>query len=69
MEFSLGGIRTTQSSTSQDEPGSPAMFPTAPTPGNRGGEASGSGRQGLRSARLPSHPSSVSQPPKLPLTM
>lgn len=60
VEFSLGGIRTGQSSTSQDEPGSPSVFPTPPTPGNRGGEASGSGRQGLRSVRLASHQSSVS---------
>ncbi|KAK9905071.1 hypothetical protein WJX75_009256 [Coccomyxa subellipsoidea] len=60
VEFSLGGIRTGQSSTSQDEPGSPSVFPTPPTPGNRGGEASGSGRQGLRSVRLASHQSSSS---------
>lgn len=60
VEFSLGGIRTGQSSTSQDEPGSPSVFPTPITPGNRGGEASGSGRQGLRSVRLASHQSSVS---------
>ncbi|BDA49747.1 probable Nischarin at N-terminal half [Coccomyxa sp. Obi] len=61
VEFSLGGIRTGgQSSTSQDEPGSPSVFPTQ-TPGNRGAEASGSGRQGLRSVRLASHQSSSSQ--------
>lgn len=63
MEFSLGGIRTGQSTTSQDEPGSPAVFPTSQTPGNRGGEASGSGRQGMRSFRLASHQSSVSHHP------
>lgn len=51
MEFSLGGVRTAaQSSTSQDEPGSPPVFPPPQHSRDRGGPA----------ARMASHLSSVS---------